>query len=123
MNNGKLFLTFSASGCWTDSYSLGLLSLKDGGDPMAPADWSKSPAPVFSTVAQNGAYAPGHNGFFKSRDGRENWIIYHANSQSGQGCGDARNPRMQQFTWNTDGSPDFGSPVKINTPIHKPGGE
>jgi GH43 family beta-xylosidase len=123
INNGKLFLTFSASGCWTDSYSLGLLRLKDGGDPMLPTDWTKSAAPVFSSASQNGAYAPGHNGFFKSRDGKEDWILYHANSQSGQGCGDARNPRMQQFTWATDGSPDFGTPVKINTPLHKPGGE
>jgi GH43 family beta-xylosidase len=120
---GQLFLTFSASGCWTDSYSLGLLTLKPNGDPMNPADWKKSPAPVFSTVASAGAYAPGHNGFFTSRDGKENWIIYHANSKSGQGCGSHRNPRMQQFTWKADGSPDFGVPVKIGEPLRVPGGE
>jgi GH43 family beta-xylosidase len=26
---GKIFLVYSASGCWTDEYGLGLLSLKD----------------------------------------------------------------------------------------------
>jgi len=122
-SSGQLFLTYSASGCWTDNYCLGLLSLRTGGDPLNPADWTKSANPVFSSQPGNGAYAPGHNGFFVSRDGKENWILYHANSQAGQGCGDARNPRMQSFTWNTDGTPAFGIPANINTPIRKPSGE
>lgn len=121
--SGKLFVTFSASGCWTDHYAIGLLRLKENGDPLNAADWTKSPTPVFVTNAQNGAYSPGHNGFFISRDGSENWIIYHANAKAGQGCGDERNPRMQKFTWKTNGDPDFGEPVKINTPIRKPSGE
>ena len=122
-SNGKLFITYSASGCWTDDYSLGLLTLRNAGNPMNPADWSKAASPVFSKNPGNGAYAPGHNAFFKSRDGREDWIIYHANAMAGQGCGNARSPRMQHFTWNADGTPDFGSPAQINTKIKKPSGE
>ena len=121
--NGQLFLTYSASGCWTDNYCLGLLTLKPGGNPLTPADWTKSPNPVFSSQTAGGAYAPGHNGFFVSRDGTQNWILYHANASAGLGCGNARSPRMQSFTWNTDGTPNFGVPVKINTPIKKPSGE
>jgi GH43 family beta-xylosidase len=121
--NGKIFLVYSASGCWTDDYSLGLLTLKEGGDPLNPADWSKSANPVFVKNPANGAFGPGHPGFFTSRDGKEDWIVYHANSFTGQGCADNRNPRMQKFTWNADGSPNFGEPVKINSPIKKPGGE
>jgi GH43 family beta-xylosidase len=121
--NGQLFLTYSASGCWTDNYCLGLLTLRSGGDPLNPADWTKAPNPVFSTQSDNGAYAPGHNGFFVSRDGSQNWILYHANASAGQGCGNARSPRMQSFTWNSDGTPNFGTPAKINTPITKPSGE
>jgi GH43 family beta-xylosidase len=121
--NGKIFLVYSASGCWTDDYSLGLLTLKDGGDPLNPADWSKSANPVFVKNPANGAFGPGHPGFFTSRDGKEDWIVYHANSFTGQGCADNRNPRMQKFRWNVDGSPNFGEPVKINSPIKKPGGE
>lgn len=120
---GQLFLTFSASGCWTDNYALGLLTLKPGGDPLVATDWTKSPDPVFSSQPANGAFAPGHNGFFVSRDGKQNWLLYHANSVAGAGCGNARSPRMQSFTWNSDGTPNFGIPVKINTPIAKPSGE
>lgn len=122
-SSGKVFLTYSASGCWTDDYALGMLTLKDGGNPLNPSDWTKSANPVFTKKPENGAYGPGHNSFFKSRDGSEDWIIYHANSLSGQGCGNNRNPRMQKFTWNADGSPNFGVPAKINTPIKKPSGE
>ncbi len=121
--SGELFLTFSASGCWTDAYSLGLLTLQNDGDPMVPSNWTKTPTPVFSTLASSNAYAPGHNGFFKSRDGTEDWILYHANSSPNQGCGNSRSPRMQKFTWNSDGTPNFGQPVKINTNIKKPSGE
>ncbi|SFG08912.1 Alpha-L-arabinofuranosidase B (ABFB) domain-containing protein [Streptomyces mirabilis] len=58
-----------------------------------------------------GVYGPGHNGFFTSPDGTENWIVYHANSSSGGGCGNGRTTRTQKFTWNADGTPNFGTPV------------
>lgn len=121
--SNKLFLTFSAGGCWSDDYCLGLLSLKDGGDPMNPLDWTKKEQPVFTKNTAGNAFGPGHNGFFKSPDGKEDWIIYHANNSSGQGCGDARNPRIQKFTWNSDGTPNLGIPVSTSTAITKPSGE
>lgn len=121
--SGKVFMIYSASGCWTDEYALGMLTLKDGGDPLNAADWIKHPTPVFTKKPSANAYGPGHNSFFKSKDGKENWILYHANPNPGQGCGDARNPRMQQFTWNADGTPNFGEPVPINTKLKKPSGE
>ncbi len=122
-SSGIVFLTFSASGCWTDNYGLGLLTLKKDGDPMNASDWVKSPSPVFETVTGNNAFAPGHNGFFISKDGKENWIIYHANTIAGQGCGEKRNTRMQKFTWNADGTPNFGKPLKLDEPLLKPAGE
>ncbi len=118
-----MFLVYSASGCWTDDYALGLLTLKEGGDPLNASDWTKTPAPVFTKKPSGSAFGPGHSSFFKSADGTEDWILYHANSTAGQGCGDARNPRMQKFTWNADGTPNFGEPVSINTGIKKPSGE
>jgi GH43 family beta-xylosidase len=120
---GRIFMTYSASGCWTDDYSLGLLTLKAGGNPLNPADWTKSTTPVFQKKPSAFAYGPGHNSFFKSKDGSEDWILYHANPNPGESCSNNRSPRMQKFTWNVDGTPNFGEPVSINTPIKKPAGE
>jgi len=120
---GKLFVVYSASSFLSDNYALGLLSLRDGGNPMNPADWTKAPTPVFTMNAESGAYGVGHNGFFKSPDGTEDWIIYHARNLPDNGDTNYRNPRMQKFTWNTDGTPNFGIPVKIGEPIKRPSGE
>lgn len=120
---GKVFLIYSASGCWTDDYSLGLMSLTNSSDPLVVINWSKSPSPVFTKNPSGGAFGPGHNTFFKSVNGTEDWILYHANPSSGLGCGDARNPRMQKLSWNADGTPNFGQPVAIGAAITKPAGE
>lgn len=122
---GKVFLVYSASGCWTDEYCLGLLSLKDNDDPLNPANWTKSPTPVFTKSTAGNAYGPGHNSFFRSPDGTEDWIVYHANPapENGNGCGSTRSMRMQKFTWKADGTPDFGIPVSTSIAIQVPSGE
>jgi GH43 family beta-xylosidase len=118
----KLFLIYSASGCWTDHYALGMLTINSSANLMDPKSWLKSTKPVFETSAGNSVYAPGHNSFFKSPNGKEDWIIYHANPKPGCGCGGQRSPRMQKFTWKDDGSPDFGIPVKTGAPMAVPAG-
>lgn len=119
-HKGKLFIIFSASGCWTDYYALGLLSFKGKNNLLDASAWIKSPEPLFKASIKNGVYAPGHNSFFKSPNGKEDWILYHANDKEGQGCGPFRSPRAQRFTWNNDGSPFFGEPVKTGVPIAIP---
>jgi len=121
--DGKVFVVYSASHFSSDQYALGLLSLTEGGDPMKKEDWSKHSEPVFSMHAEHGAFGPGHNGFFKSPDGTEDWIIYHARNLPNGGSTNYRNPRIQGFTWRADGTPDFGVPVKIGAEIEKPSGE
>ncbi|MCB2407872.1 glycoside hydrolase family 43 protein [Hymenobacter lucidus] len=122
-HDGKTFLVYSASFCGADQYSLGLLTASNTADPMLPASWTKSAQPVFSQNPAGRAYATGHNSFFKSKNGKEDWILYHANSNPNEGCVEKRNPRMQKFAWNADGTPNFGVPVAINTPLTKPSGE
>lgn len=119
---GEIFLIYSCCGCWTDDYKLGMLKLS-GNSPLFKENWTKTPEPVFSKNISNSVYAPGHNSFFTSPDSSENWIMYHANSASGQGCGGFRSPRMQQFTWHADGSPSFGIPVATSESLPVPKGE
>jgi GH43 family beta-xylosidase len=118
--NDDIFLIYSASGCWTDNYALGMLSIKSWNNLLDSASWKRHREPVFKQSIVNGVYAPGHNSFFKSPDGTEDWILYHANDQPGQGCGRYRSPRAQRFSWNKDGTPNFGEPVKPGVPIPIP---
>jgi GH43 family beta-xylosidase len=119
----KLFLIYSASGCWTDHYCLGMLTADAGSNLLDPASWKKSPQLVLSSRPEAQAYAPGHCSFFKSPDGKEDWIIFHANSEPGQGCGRFRSPRAQPISWKADGTPDLGRPIPLATPIRRPSGE
>ncbi|WP_310394264.1 glycoside hydrolase family 43 protein [Hymenobacter sp.] len=119
----KLVLVYSASGCWTDFYSLGMLTASAGSDLLLPGSWTKSTAPVFQQDPAAKVFAPGHNSFFKSPDGTEDWILYHANDEPGQGCGRFRSPRAQPFTWRADGTPVFGRPLAPGQPLPRPSGE
>jgi GH43 family beta-xylosidase len=99
-----------------------MLTATENNNLLNPNSWKKSAKPVFKQSPENEVYAPGHNAFFKSPDGTEDWIIYYANSRPGLGCGKDRSPRMQKFGWNKDGSPDFGVPVKEEVAIPVPSG-
>ena len=121
-HDGKIFLIYSASGCWTDHYALGMLEASADSDLLNPESWKKTPRPVFSESPEAHVYGTGHNTFFKSPDGKQDWIIYHANPERNEGCGRYRSPRAQQFTWNSDGTPNFGAPLPLNVQIEKPSG-
>src|SRR3982751_560204 len=81
----RVFLIYSAGGCWTDYYSLGMLTASASSDLMDPASWKKSGAPVFWMSPEAHAYGAGHNSLFQSPDGKEDWLLYHANAEPGQG--------------------------------------
>jgi len=109
--DGNVYVTYSASLYSTDNYCLGLLTLTPGADPMVATSWTKNATPVFSRNDAGQVYGPGHNGFFKSPDGTEDWIVYHARSNPNGGSNNPRNVRIQPFSWNSDGTPDFGTAV------------
>lgn len=121
--DGKIFVIYSASGCWTDDYALGMLWIDTSSDLLDASQWTKHPEPVFSKDTTSQTFGPGHNSFFRSPDGTEDWIIYHANPASKQGCGGKRSPRMQPYNWTADGFPRFGRPIAPGTPIPVPSGE
>ena len=78
---------------------------------------------MFESYAANKVFGPGHNGFFKSPDGTEDWIVYHANDTRIDGCDMGRSTRAQKLTWNADGTPNFGVPVKLGEVLDGPSGE
>lgn len=116
------FIVYSASFCAGPDYALGLLTYM-GGDPLDPNAWQKSPEPIFQRSDENGVFGPAHNGFFRSPDGTEDWIVYHANSTAEAGCDDRRTTRVQRFTWNDDGTPNLGTPLATTIEIAAPSGD
>ncbi|WP_166427594.1 RICIN domain-containing protein [Nonomuraea mesophila] len=66
---------------------------------------------------------PGAASFVKSPDNTETWVVYHANSSAGQGCGTTRTTRAQKISFNSDGSPNLGVPVRTGTTIEGPSGD
>lgn len=122
IHGNRVFIVYSGSGCWTDDYSLGMLYADLNSDLLDPASWTKHPEPVFTAKGANipGTYAVGHNSFFRSPDGTEDWILYHANPTPGAGCGRKRSPRAQRFTWSADGFPVFGAPVAAGIALTAP---
>lgn len=121
--NGKTFIVFSASFCETPDYKLGVMELS-GTDPLADNAWHKFDQPFFSQG--NGVYGPGHNGFFKSPDGKEDWLVYHGNPAADQGCDMHRALRAQKFDWQQQGDkllPHFGEPEPAGKKLAVPSGE
>lgn len=116
------YIIYAASACWGPNYKLGMLTY-DGGDPLDADTWVKNPEPLFVRNDSADVFAPGHNTFFKSPDGTEDWIVYHANDQESDGCDMGRTPRIQKFTWNEDGTPNFGTPVSTSEELAVPSGE
>ncbi|MFH5884876.1 family 43 glycosylhydrolase [Halalkalibaculum sp. DA3122] len=117
--NGKIFMTYSASG--TDhNYAVGLLTVDVDADLLDPESWHKSPTPVFKSSVDNGIYGPGHNSFTTTPGGAVDLLVYHARSYKeieGDPLDDPnRHTRVQVLRWNEDGTPDFGIPVPDNAP-------
>jgi GH43 family beta-xylosidase len=119
--DGRVFLVYSGAGSWTPHYSLGMLALAEGGDPLNPADWKKSTEPLMAMDDEAGVYGPGHNTFAQSPDGTEIWNVYHATSGIADGWNNRR-ARAQRVEWGEDGLPVLGKPLSLDTAIAVPSG-
>lgn len=124
-STGKyIHIAYSASGCWTPYYALGLLTADAQSNLLDPKSWRKSRTPVFKQNPEVGVYGTGHNSFFMSPDSTEYYILYHARDTQvdPEGMGDTRSPRAQKFTWDENDFPVFGTPVARDVKLKKPSG-
>lgn len=119
-HDGRTFIVYSASDTGNYNYCLGLMIYK-GGDPLKQQSWEKQ-GPVFQYNSDNGVFGPGRAHFTTSPDGKQSWMVYHAKTTA-DFTYEGRETRAQQFTWNADGIPQFGTPVSVQTPLDPPSGE
>ena len=113
--NGKIFISYSASA--TDhNYKMGLLWADEDADLLDAYSWNKSPVPVFESSEENSQYGPGHNSFTVAEDGKTEVLVYHARpityNEGDPLVNPNRHARAQTFTWDENGFPVFGIPVK-----------
>ncbi|WP_433654603.1 glycoside hydrolase family 43 protein [Nocardia sp. CA-128927] len=120
--DGTTYLIYSTCDTGKPDYQLWMHSLPPGADPLVPANWCQHPNAVFTRDDKASVFGPGSNGIFQSPDGREDWIVYHAKDTS-EYTYDGRTTRAQPFTWNADGTPDFGRPLSLDTEIALPSGD
>ncbi|GAA1853557.1 family 43 glycosylhydrolase [Microlunatus capsulatus] len=125
VREGKVFLTYSGSGCWTPDYAIGLLSADEDADLLDPASWTKDPEPLFAASEEAEEYGTGHHSFFASPDGTQTWFAYHAVTSPGGSCGEDREVYAQPVADGPGGRPDLGVPsgrtVEIPLPAGDPG--
>ncbi|MFU9137307.1 family 43 glycosylhydrolase [Erwinia tasmaniensis] len=115
-HGSRLFVSYSASAT-DENYCMGLLWIDAEADPLIPANWQKSPVPVFTTSRENQQYGPGHNSFTVSETG-EDLLVYHARNYTeieGDPLYDPnRHTRIKSFSWER-GLPVFGIPPADDT--------
>ncbi len=123
-HEGKLCLIYSASGCWSQYYCLGMIEFT--GDDFSPkemmsrSNWDKRSAPVFS--AANDVYGVGHCSFFTSPDGSETWIAYHGMPTPDAGE-EGRFTYAQRISFDKNGWPVLGEPLSRDQEIPVPSGQ
>lgn len=117
----RLFIIYSANGCWSDDYCLGVLE-HTGGEICDANNWKKHPKPLF--VKGNGVYGVGHASFFLSPDESELWCAYHCLLRSNPERKDMdRHTCIQRISFDENDYPVMGAPVGVNKTIPSPSGE
>lgn len=99
-HDGKLYMTFSGSGC-DNTYCLGILTANENDDLLKRASWVKSNYPHFTSEHVSGEYGPGHNSFVKDEYGRD-VIVYHMKPNGG-----TRSATAKTIHYAFDGTPIF----------------
>lgn len=110
VHDGKLYLTYSASGTGS-CYCVGMLTCDLRDDLLDPRSWRKERWPVLGTDAEKGIYGPGHNSFVKDDEGRD-IMVYHARTYDGIRTDDPlfdpnRHAHYLYVTYDAEGRPVF----------------
>ena len=73
--NNKIYIAYSASGCWCKDYCIGLLELVDKNNPLSAKSWKKYNKPILST--KQNLIGPGHCCFTKGNN-NEMYMAFHS---------------------------------------------
>jgi GH43 family beta-xylosidase len=120
--NGKIRIVYTGNGANRDTYSLGLATCTDG-NVLNPSSWVKA-GKVFEQG--NGVYGTGRSCFVKSKDGSQDWMVYHSKMRRFYDDSMYAYERMisiKQITWNADNTPNLGTPTPMDIDVALPAGD
>ena len=112
-DGGWMGLVYSCGGSWTAEYKMATLRYL-GGDPLDPASWRKSAAPLVETRDPLGPWGPGHGSFLDlssgdgesggagARNGGNVVAVFHATDNPTDGWV-GRRARVQRVMFTPDG--------------------
>lgn len=121
-HGGRLFLTYSACDAGKPDYKVGYLWADAKSDPMKVGSWTQQPLPLLERADENKVFGPGHHSFFKSPDGREDWIAYHGKTTSDYTY-HGRSTRAQKLEWDDKGFPKKVIPLALDKNVPLPSGD
>lgn len=121
-NGDKLIIYYSASGCWTPYYCIGMLYCDSNADLLNPDSWIKIKEPVFYSSEADSVWGPGSPSFIPSPDQKEWYMLYHARKVPNgiTGSRELRSPRIQKIQWDENGMPILGNPVSLKEKLKRP---
>lgn len=109
-NNGKIYITFSASATGA-CYCMGMMEADVNSDLLDRNSWKKSRYPVLETSEKKKIFGPGHNSFTIGEDDETPLCIYHAREYA-EIVGDPlydpnRHARVMPVAFHENGVPIF----------------
>jgi GH43 family beta-xylosidase len=121
-HGGRMLLTYSACDTGKPDYKVGYLWADAKSDPMKVKSWTQHEKPLLERADENRVFGPGHHGFFKSPDGKEDWIIYHGKTTR-EYTYKGRSTRAQKLMWNSGGFPENVVPLALDAEVPPPSGD
>ncbi|KAG7038006.1 hypothetical protein JMJ77_0009901 [Colletotrichum scovillei] len=117
IDNTKYFLFSAVKGPISpDGASLWIAELLS---PTECGNATMIAAPEYEWEKEDSAVLEGPYG---SPDGTQDWQVFHANLNPGDGCGTTRKVFIQPVSW-TNNTVDLGDPLPVGTEINPPSGE
>lgn len=121
-HGSRLFLTYSACDTGKPDYKVGYLWMDDRSNPMRVRSWKQEGQPLLARADGNNVFGPGHHSFFKSPDGKEDWISYHGKTTDAFTYS-GRTTRAQAIKWDAKGFPEKIIPHALEDEIPLPSGD
>ncbi|WP_346855576.1 family 43 glycosylhydrolase [uncultured Draconibacterium sp.] len=109
-NNGRIYITFSASATGA-CYCMGMMEADEESDILDRNSWKKSRFPVLETDYEKKIFGPGHNCFTVAEDDKTPLCVYHARDYE-KIVGDPlydpnRHARIMEVKFDAEGKPVF----------------